>query len=46
MYIIKEEESLTCAYCLSKFENKAELSMHIDRIHTGLGLLEENRRQW
>jgi hypothetical protein len=41
-----KEESLTCAYCQSKFQNKAELSKHIDRIHTGLGLLEGNKRQW
>jgi hypothetical protein len=31
---------------LSKLKNKTELSKHIDRIHTGLGLLEGNRRQW
>ena len=37
------EESLLCAYCQSKFKNKAELSKHIDRIHSGLGLLEGNR---
>lgn len=43
---VKEEEILTCAYCQSKFKNKAELSKHIDRIHTGLGLLEGNRGQW
>jgi uncharacterized C2H2 Zn-finger protein len=41
-----KEEILTCAYCQSKFKNKAELSKHIDRIHTGLGLLEGNRGQW
>ena len=29
MDTMKEEESLTCAYCLSKFKNKAELSKHI-----------------
>jgi uncharacterized C2H2 Zn-finger protein len=43
---VKEEESLTCAYCQSKFKNKGDLSKHIDRIHTGLGLLEGNRSQW
>ena len=46
MDIIKEDEPLICAYCLSKFKNKAELSKHIDRIHAGLGLLEGNRGQW
>ena len=46
MDIMKEEESLTCAYCQSKLKNKTELSKHIDRIHTGLGLLEGNRAQW
>ena len=30
MDIIKEEESLTCAYCQSKFKNGAELPKHID----------------
>jgi hypothetical protein len=40
---LNEEEILTCAYCQSKFKNKAELSKHIDIIHTGLGLLEGNR---
>ena len=43
---VKEEESLACTYCQSKFKNKTELSKHIDRIHTGLGLLEGNRGQW
>jgi uncharacterized C2H2 Zn-finger protein len=41
-----KEEFLTCAYYQSKFKNKTELSKHIDRIHTGLGLLEGNRHQW
>jgi hypothetical protein len=36
------KESLTSAYCQSKFKNKSELSKHIDRIHAGLGLLEQN----
>jgi uncharacterized C2H2 Zn-finger protein len=43
---VKQEESLACAYCQSKFKSKAELSKHIDRIHTGLGLLEGNRGKW
>ena len=42
----KQEESVACAYCQSKFKSKAELSKHIDRIHTGLGLLEGNRGKW
>ena len=42
----EKEKILTCAYCQSKFKNKAELSKHIDRIHTSLGLLEGNRGQW
>jgi pyruvate formate-lyase activating enzyme-like uncharacterized protein len=43
---LKEEKSLTCPYCQSKFKNNTELSKRIDRIHTGLGLLEGNRGQW
>jgi hypothetical protein len=46
MDAVEAKESLTCAYCQSKFKKKEELSKHIDRIHTGLGLLEGNRRQW
>jgi uncharacterized C2H2 Zn-finger protein len=45
----KEEVIITtvsCPYCQSKFKDNAELSKHIDRIHTGLGLLEGNKRQW
>jgi uncharacterized C2H2 Zn-finger protein len=45
----KEEVAITtvsCPYCESKFKDNAELSKHIDRIHTGLGLLEGNKRQW
>ena len=46
----KEEVIITsqvlCPYCQSKFKDNAELSKYIDRIHTGLGLLEGNKRQW
>jgi signal-transduction protein with cAMP-binding, CBS, and nucleotidyltransferase domain len=35
-----------CPYCGSKFENKQELSSHIDRLHLGSGLLEGDLRQW
>jgi uncharacterized C2H2 Zn-finger protein len=45
----REEASLTrvpCPYCQSKFKDNAELSKHIDRLHTGMGLLEGDKRQW
>jgi uncharacterized C2H2 Zn-finger protein len=45
----KEDVAITtasCPYCQSKFKNNAELSKHIDKIHTGLGLLEGNKSQW
>ncbi len=32
----------SCPYCASVFENKSELSHHIDDIHIGRGLLEGN----
>ena len=35
-----------CPYCESKFEDKIELSRHIDRIHLGSGLLEGDLRKW
>ena len=35
-----------CPYCESKFEDKEELSKHIDRLHLGSGLLEGDLRQW
>jgi CBS domain-containing protein len=35
-----------CPYCGSKFENRDEMSRHIDRIHLGSGLLEGDMRQW
>lgn len=37
---------ITCPYCESKFDNKTDLSRHIDRIHIGAGLLEGDTRQW
>ena len=35
-----------CPYCESKFDDKEELSKHIDRLHLGSGLLEGDLRQW
>jgi len=35
-----------CPYCQSKFEDKTELSQHIDRIHLGSGLLQGDLRKW
>ena len=35
-----------CPYCQSKFKDKADLSKHINRIHTESGLLEGDRRRW
>jgi CBS domain-containing protein len=37
---------IVCPYCGSKFDNKTDLSKHIDRIHIGSGLLEGDSRQW
>jgi CBS domain-containing protein len=37
---------IVCPYCESKFENKDDLSKHIDRIHLGSGLLEGDTRKW
>ena len=37
---------IVCPYCESKFDNKADLSKHIDRIHLGSGLLEGDMRKW
>ena len=33
-------EEHTCPYCDSKFQDKEEMSAHIDKIHIGPGLLE------
>jgi predicted transcriptional regulator len=38
--------AIVCPYCGSKFDNKNDLSTHIDRIHIGSGLLEGDTRQW
>ena len=38
--------TIICPYCESKFQNKSELSSHIDRIHLGSGLLEGDMRRW
>jgi uncharacterized C2H2 Zn-finger protein len=35
-----------CPYCQSKFKDKEELSKHIDRIHSGSGLLEGDTTKW
>jgi len=37
---------IVCPYCQSKFDNKADLSKHIDRIHLGSGLLQGDVRKW
>ncbi len=39
-------KGLLCPYCGSTFENKEELSKHIDRMHIGAGLLEGDLRQF
>jgi CBS domain-containing protein len=44
--IEREETKIICPYCQSQFNDKAEMSKHIDRIHIGSGLLEGDRRQW
>jgi signal-transduction protein with cAMP-binding, CBS, and nucleotidyltransferase domain len=38
--------NITCPYCGSKFQEKTDLSKHIDRIHVGAGLLEGDTRRW
>lgn len=38
-------KGVLCPYCGSTFENKEELSKHIDRMHIGAGLLEGDVRQ-
>jgi hypothetical protein len=37
---------IVCPYCESKFDNKTDLSKHIDRIHLGSGLLEGEVCKW
>lgn len=36
---------VACPYCGSGFDDKADLSKHIDRLHIGAGLLEGDMRQ-
>jgi uncharacterized C2H2 Zn-finger protein len=38
--------TIKCPYCESTFATKAILSKHIDRVHTGSGLLEGDTRKW
>jgi CBS domain-containing protein len=44
--IEKENIKIVCPYCQSIFENKLEMSKHIDQIHIGSGLIEGDLRQW
>lgn len=44
--IASKNIAIVCPYCGSKFDNKTDLSKHIDRIHVGSGLLEGDARQW
>ena len=44
--IASKNIAIVCPYCGSKFDNKTDLSKHIDRIHIGSGLLEGDTRQW
>ena len=41
-----ETPVVECPYCQSKFNDKMELSKHVDRIHLGSGLLEGDLRRW
>jgi len=41
-----EVSKVVCPYCGSKFEDKMDLSKHIDRLHLGSGLLEGDSRRW
>jgi len=38
--------NIICPYCESTFQNNGELSIHIDRIHLGPGLLEGDKSKW
>lgn len=44
--VVQKLVANVCSYCESKFENKNDLSKHIDQIHVGSGLLEGNVHQW
>lgn len=46
MHATQPDLIVRCPYCQSKFDDKTELSTHIDRIHLGSGLLEGNLRNW
>ncbi len=41
-----KEQDVVCPYCGSKFENGEQLSKHTDRVHSGSGLLEGDRRKY
>ena len=41
-----QDGPVSCPYCQSKFKDSAELSKHIDGVHTGLGLLEGDTRKY
>jgi hypothetical protein len=41
-----QDSQVSCPYCQSKFKDSAELSKHIDGVHTGLGLLEGDARKY
>lgn len=43
---IHSDFSIKCPYCQSEFSGKSDLSLHIDRIHLGSGLLEGDLRNW
>lgn len=36
----------TCPHCESEFNSKEKLSIHIDRVHHGSGLLEGDTRKY
>ena len=39
-------DKITCPYCESIFENKEDLSKHIDRIHWDSGILEGSSKKF
>ena len=43
---LAEPNMLSCPYCDASMKDRDELSRHIDQVHLGLGLLEENRSKW
>jgi len=42
----ESDGQVSCPYCQSTFKDSAELSKHIDGVHTGLGLLEGDTRKY